>query len=116
MSSSKKIGQYRDFAAGVYQSFKTRETVSHVSIFDPAFGYGGGYCSESRGAGGYRNDNRYGDNRSGGGGNGSRYYGGGGNRSGPESGNDRYYRGGDGRGGGGRGGRGWKAGKVFNPY
>jgi hypothetical protein len=78
-------------------------------------GHGGysGYGSEGRGAGGYRNDNLYGDNRSGDGGNGSRYYS---NRSGPESGNDRHYRGGDGRGGGGRGGRGWKAGKVFNPY
>jgi hypothetical protein len=26
----------RDFAAGVYQSLKTGETVSHVGIFDPA--------------------------------------------------------------------------------
>jgi hypothetical protein len=79
-------------------------------------GYSGGYGSESRGAGGYRNDNRYVDNRSGGGIYGSMHFGGGGTRSGPESGNDRYYRGGEGRGGGGRGGRGWRAGKVFNPY
>jgi hypothetical protein len=90
-------------------------------------GYGGfsGHGGGSGGTGGYHNDNRYSDKRSGDGGYGSRYYGGGG----PESGNDRHYRGGDGGGGsgrggdgrggggrGGRGGRGWKAGRGFNPY
>jgi hypothetical protein len=94
------------------------------SRYDGVYGGFSGYGGESRGAGRYHNDNCYSDNRRGDGGNGSRYYGGGGNRSGPERGNDRHYRGGDGsggsgrdgRGGGGRGGRGWKAGRVFNPY
>jgi hypothetical protein len=36
MSPSKKIDLKRDFAAGVYQSLKTDDTVSHVVIFDPA--------------------------------------------------------------------------------
>jgi hypothetical protein len=33
----KKIDQLRDFAAGVYQSLSTGDTVSHVGIFDTAF-------------------------------------------------------------------------------
>jgi hypothetical protein len=37
MSSSKKIDLQRDFAAGVYQSFQTGDTVGHVGIFDPNF-------------------------------------------------------------------------------
>jgi len=36
MSSSKTIVLQWDFAAGVYQSLWTRDTVSHVGIFDPA--------------------------------------------------------------------------------
>jgi hypothetical protein len=36
MSSSKKIDLQRDFAAGVYQSLETGDTVNRVSIFDPA--------------------------------------------------------------------------------
>jgi hypothetical protein len=75
-------------------------------------GYGGGYGGGSRGDGGYRHDNRHGNNRSGGGNDGSRFYGGSGNRSGPDSCNDCYYRGGDGRGGGGWG---WKAGGPSTP-
>ncbi len=35
MSSSKKIGLLRDFAAGVYQSLWTGDTFSHIGIFDP---------------------------------------------------------------------------------
>jgi hypothetical protein len=84
-------------------------------------GYGGfsGYGGESRGVGGYHSDNRYSSY-------GGRYYGGGGNRSRSDGGNDRHYRGGDGSGGSGRGGdgkggsgrcgRGWKAGRGFSPY
>ncbi len=34
--SSKKIGQQRDFAAGVSQSLKTGDTAIHVGIFDLA--------------------------------------------------------------------------------
>ncbi len=37
MPSSNKIDLLRDFAAGVYQSLQTGDTVSHVGIFDPAF-------------------------------------------------------------------------------
>jgi hypothetical protein len=33
---SKKIDLERDFAAGVYQSLQTGDTVSHVGIFDSA--------------------------------------------------------------------------------
>jgi hypothetical protein len=36
MSSSKNIDLYRDFAAGVYHSLKTGDTVSHVVIIDQA--------------------------------------------------------------------------------
>ncbi len=36
MTSSKKIELERDFAAGVYQSLSTGDTVSHVGIFEPA--------------------------------------------------------------------------------
>jgi hypothetical protein len=36
ISSSKKIDLQRDFAADVYHSLKTGDTVSHVVIFDPA--------------------------------------------------------------------------------
>jgi hypothetical protein len=35
MLSFKKIDLYRDFAAGVYQSLKAVDTVSHVGILDP---------------------------------------------------------------------------------
>ncbi len=35
MSSSKKIYLQRDFAAGVYESLLTGDTVSRVGIFDP---------------------------------------------------------------------------------
>jgi hypothetical protein len=37
MSSSKKIYLQRDFAACVYQSLLTGDTVSRVGIFDPVF-------------------------------------------------------------------------------
>jgi hypothetical protein len=36
MLSSKNIDLERDFAAGVYKSLWTGDTVSHVGIFDPA--------------------------------------------------------------------------------
>jgi hypothetical protein len=36
MSSSKYIDQQRDFAAGVYASLQTGDTVGNVGIFDPA--------------------------------------------------------------------------------
>jgi hypothetical protein len=36
MSSSKKIDLQMDFAAGVYQSLETGDTVNRVGIFDPA--------------------------------------------------------------------------------
>ncbi len=36
MSSSENIDLLRGFAAGVFQSLYTGETVSHVGIFDPA--------------------------------------------------------------------------------
>ncbi len=36
LSSSKKIDLYRDFAAGIYRSLYTGDTVSHVGVFDIA--------------------------------------------------------------------------------